>query len=249
MRKFRILMAILLLFSLAIIIYFINEFVKYKFAATIVNTNASIDFAKLRNDGKIHIVIDAGHGGPDPGARNFKLNIFEKDIARKVVDAVMSMIDTNKYTVLETRPKDSNIHRHSRIDLANKFKTDLLISFHCNAFTGGYLNGVEIHLSDSSLNIKDSTSKANPHKKINMGFADTLSKNMAYVFPDMKRNGVVNRKDRIWIIYAGDFPSVLVEWGYINNEKDIAIMQDPVAHQVLARAVWHSINQHFGFEK
>ena len=134
MRKFRILMAILLLFSLAIIIYFINEFVKYKFAATIVNTNASIDFAKLRNDGKIHIVIDAGHGGPDPGAINIKLNILEKNITRKVVDAVMSMIDTTKYTVLETRPNDSNIHRHSRIDLANKFKTDLLISFHCNSF-------------------------------------------------------------------------------------------------------------------
>ena len=59
MRKIRILKAILLVFSLAIIIYFISEFVKYKFAATIVNTSASIDFAKLRNDGKIHIVIDA----------------------------------------------------------------------------------------------------------------------------------------------------------------------------------------------
>ena len=215
-------------------------------ALNIYNTkNATL----FKHDGKIHIVIDAGHGGPDPGARNIKLNVLEKNITRKIVDAMVSMVDTSKYTVLQTRPNDSNIHRHQRIDLATKFKTNLLLSFHCNAFTGGCLNGFEIHISDSCLNPKDSTSKPNPYKQINLGIADTLSKNIAYVFPEMKKGGIYSRKDRIWMIYAATFPSILIEWGYINNKKDIEIMQDPVAHQVLAKAVWHSINQHFGFVK
>lgn len=200
-------------------------------------------------DNKIHIILDAGHGGPDVGAINYKYNIYEKNIARKMVDAVLAIADTSKYSILQTRPLDSNIHRHTRIQLANKFKPDLLLSFHCNSFKDASWNGIEIHISDSSLNYPDTTSKINPHKQINLNIADKLMNNICYSFPNMQRRKIVSRKDRIWIIYAGNYPSVLIEWGYISNKKDIETMKDPEAHKILAEAVWQSVDDYFGIKK
>lgn len=199
-------------------------------------------------DYKIHIILDAGHGGPDVGAINKKQNIYEKNITRQMVDAVIAEADTNRYSILQTRPLDSNIHRHTRILLANKFKPQMLISFHCNSFNNPNWNGIEIHVSDSSLNFPDTTSKINPFKTENNKMAQKLMSNISYAFPNMQPRKIISRKDRIWIIYAGNYPSVLIEWGYISNAKDIEIMKNKEAQKVFADAVWHSINEYFGFQ-
>ena len=240
MRKIKILLFFTIFLSAATgyyYFYFINKNLETK------NTTEFID------DGKIHIAIDAGHGGPDPGAINTSLKIYEKNITRKLVDAIIAMADTSIYNVLQTRPRDSNIHRHQRVDLATKFKADLMISLHCNSLTGGFLKGFEINICDSSLASDNRTSIINPNKNTNTQFADTLSKNIGFAFPKMKNLGTRKRKDRIWVLYAPKFPSLIIEWGYINNKDDIKIIQDSLAHQILAKAVWHSIHQHFGIIK
>jgi N-acetylmuramoyl-L-alanine amidase len=61
----------------------------------------------------------------------------------------------------------------------------------------------------------------------------------------MKNRGIRIRKDRIWMIYAGNFPSILIEWGYISNPDDLAIMKDPNAHKLLAQAIWFTVDKHF----
>lgn len=166
-----------------------------------------------------------------------------------MVDVVVAMVDTSKYTVLQTRPLDSNIHRHNRIELAKKFRTDLLLSFHCNAHTNKSWNGTEIHISDSTVNVYDSSSKSNPYLTQNIKIAAALSKNISTAFPLLKNNGTVHRKDRIWIIYACTFPSAIIEWGYISNAKDIKIMQDSIAQKKLATTVWQAIDEYFEVNK
>ncbi len=239
----------LILLCVCVLVWFIyNDFYKNKSKFKKQNTEDIV----FKDDGKIHIVIDAGHGGNDVGAigRLDKKNVvYEKNIARKVVDIVMSMVDTNKYTVIESRLGDSNTHRHNRVLLAQRFRTDLFLSFHCNANINKTWNGIEIHISDSSLSTKDTTSIPNPNYAINTGFADTLFKDIGRAFPLLKKNKVVHRKDRIWVLYASHFPSIIVEWGYITNKHDLEIMNDPVAQQVLARTVWKSIDEHFGYAK
>lgn len=197
------------------------------------------------SDNKIHIVIDAGHGGPDPGAINKKTGDYEKNICSNIVTELVKMGDTNRYSILQTRPGDSNIHRHDRILMANKFKPNLLLSIHINSFIESYLNGFEIGFSDSSLNIVDSLSKPNPNYNTNKLLSNSLSNNIGYAFPQMKNRGIRVRKDRIWMIYAGEYPSILIEWGYISNLKDLAIIKDPNAHQLLAQSIWKTIDKHF----
>lgn len=199
----------------------------------------------FKNDGRIRIVLDAGHGGPDPGAINKTLNVYEKNVCRKIVDALIQNADTSKYYIIETRPLDSNVHRHDRMVLANYFKPNLLLSIHNNSFLTSKLDGTEISYTDSSLNVLDSTSKPNPHKASCIKLADSLVKNIGYVFPNMTNRGIRVRKDRIWMIYAGDFPSILIEFGYISNPKDIEVLIDPLAHQLLAKAIWYSVDKYF----
>lgn len=218
----------------------------HKQKKAVVSNTDSVQFI---DDQKIHIVIDAGHGGKDVGAINFKQHIYEKTLAKQMADAFTALADTSKYAILVTRTTDSNLHRHNRVWLAQKFRTDLFLSFHCNAHTNKTWNGTEIHISDSTLNIKDSTSKVNPNAGLNTNIATLLSKNIAATFPNLKSNGVVHRKDRIWVIYASTYPSVIIEWGYISNKNDINIMKNPSAQQLLAKAVWQSVDIFFASKK
>ena len=248
---------------LGLLIYFIATDIKKKRIKNITNfvlnemdsTGKSIDSVEFELDNKKHIVIDAGHGGPDCGAIGVMIKskkqreyFYEKNIARQMGDAVMSMVDTSKYTVIETRPADKNINRHTRIKLAEKFKTDLLLSFHCNSFSNKTWNGIEVDICDSSLNVTDTFSRVNPNLSTNENIANALLNNVSATFPKLKKNKVVHRQDRIWMIYAGNFPSVLLEWAYISNQNDLQIMTNALAQKMLARAVWKTIDEYFGFK-
>ncbi len=87
--------------------------------------------------GKFTIVLDAGHGGHDPGAvgRNFK----EKDICLKVVLEVGRLLNENcsDVRVIYTRKTDVYIPLKTRADIANHNKADLFISVHTNAVRRG----------------------------------------------------------------------------------------------------------------
>ena len=239
--KFLVLINVSILFVVGISLAVVKRFFPELMNKTEHHKRASY----FINDGKIHIVVDAGHGGPDPGAINKKTGDLEKNICAMIAAEIVKMADTSKYTILLTRPGDSNIHRHDRMLMAMEFKTNLLLSIHSNSFFQSQLNGFEVGFSDSSLNVKDSLSKANPNYTINKQFSDSLSRNIGYVFPQMKNRGIRIRKDRIWMIYAGNFPSILIEWGYISNPNDLAIMKDPNAHKLLAQAIWFTVDKHF----
>ena len=119
------------------------------FKGWINNYYARKNEKKIIDDGKIHIVLDAGHGGIDVGAigkLKDKKNLYEKDVSRKVVDIMITMIDTSRYKVVETRLGDAYTHRHNRMLLARSFKPNLLVSLHCNSFTNKNWTGTEIHI-------------------------------------------------------------------------------------------------------
>jgi len=90
------------------------------------------------------VVIDAGHGGHDPGnlgTRRYKTT--EKDIALKVALKVGAYIEENlpDVKVIYTRDKDVFVDLQERARIANKAKADLFISIHCDAFTKSSVSG------------------------------------------------------------------------------------------------------------
>lgn len=91
------------------------------------------------------VVIDAGHGGHDPGTIGFS-KTHEKNIALAVSLKVGAYIKENypNVKVIYTRDKDVFVELHERANIANKSKADLFISIHCNAFSSSTVYGTEV---------------------------------------------------------------------------------------------------------
>ncbi|MFM1876798.1 MAG: hypothetical protein RL266_2535, partial [Bacteroidota bacterium] len=95
------------------------------------------------------IVIDAGHGGKDPGNLGTgRYKTKEKDISLDVALRVGGYIKTQfpEINVIYTRSTDVFIGLNERADIANKSKADLFISIHCNAFSKPTSSGVESYV-------------------------------------------------------------------------------------------------------
>jgi N-acetylmuramoyl-L-alanine amidase len=223
-----------------IFIFFVS--CKTKKPPNITATTVLMDTVKVKR--KPLIILDAGHGAIDPGAINDSLQLYEKNVTRKIVDAVIKIIDTNKITVIQTRPADSNIHRHERINLANAYNPDMLLTVHINYHKDTSYNGFEMGIADSlitKMDEKDTISILNPNRIKANKIATALSSKVASLFPKMRNRNIQTRKDRIWMISAGKYPSVLLEFGFISNKNDLLYITDKKAIKKLAGGIVASL--------
>ncbi len=118
------------------------------------HNNASAQEATTRNKVKT-VVIDAGHGGHDPGTHG--VNTLEKTLVLKVALQVGEYIE--KYLpsveVIYTRKDDRFLKLHERADIANKNKADLFISIHANALGRATVYGTETYVMGLHTNDKN----------------------------------------------------------------------------------------------
>lgn len=78
------------------------------------------------------IVLDAGHGGKDPGCVVGKT--YEKDISMNLVNLLQKELKSRGFSIVLTREKDEFVDLSRRAEIANQAQADLFISLHCNAF-------------------------------------------------------------------------------------------------------------------
>ena len=108
-------------------------------------------------DGKFVLVIDAGHGGKDPGAVNGKNQ--EKTINLNVALKMGKLIEENcqNVKVIYTRKNDVFVELYKRADIANKAGADMFISIHTNSAKNKNANGAETYL----LGVEENRTSAN----------------------------------------------------------------------------------------
>ncbi len=94
------------------------------------------------------VVIDAGHGGKDPGAVG--KSSYEKNLTLKISQKVAKALAKNGINVLLTRNKDEFVELRKRAQLANDYKADLFISIHCNASRHSNRKGAEVFILSTS---------------------------------------------------------------------------------------------------
>ena len=106
------------------------------------------------------VVIDAGHGGTDPGNLGHKKSKYqEKDVVLKIALVVGKMLETDKtIKVIYTRKDDTFIELHERGTIAQNSKADLFVSIHCDAFGNASVNGagtfvLGLHENDRNFEI------------------------------------------------------------------------------------------------
>ncbi|SIO36149.1 N-acetylmuramoyl-L-alanine amidase [Halodesulfovibrio marinisediminis] len=188
------------------------------------------------------VMIDAGHGGKDPGAA--KNRIREKDYVLNVAKMLGKKLKAKGFNVLYTRSSDVFIPLEERTAKANVQKVDLFVSLHINASRKSRVNGIETYylnlarsksarriaarenaisekrisdlqfiLTDLMLNSKMQESKA---------LAELVQKSMVKKVRakgwKSKSNGV--RSAPFYVLMGAKMPSILVELGYCSNPTE-----------------------------
>jgi N-acetylmuramoyl-L-alanine amidase len=219
------------------------------------------------------VVIDAGHGGHDPGAISPHGGQLEKDVTLAIAKSVRNeILKSGRVRVALTRDTDKFIVLQDRFQLARKLRADLFISIHADSAespeaTGGTVYTLSEVASDrEAQRLAARENKANIINGVNLGGADAnvssilidltqretmnVSADFAKLLfreaaPNMRIRGNSHRFASFIVLKAPDTPSALFETGYLSNEADVTFLASQSGQGKVARALANAIQVHF----
>jgi len=170
--------------------------------------------------GRFRVVIDPGHGGPDPGAIGIG-STQEKDVVLEISQQVAELLRGRGVDVLLTRTGDIDVDLPPRAQLANGSGADVFVSIHANALSMSRpdVNGLETFYFQSQ---QGRSLAAAIHNSI-MG--------------TVRREDRGVREGRFYVIRATRMPSSLVEVGFLTGADDAPDLMDPAHRRQLALAI------------
>lgn len=216
------------------------------------------------------VVIDAGHGGKDPGA--IGSNGYEKDVTLAAALALKARLErTGRYRVVMTRSADVYVPLETRVPIARKSGADLFISLHADSGPTTSTRGASVYtLADRAVaRSAKLVSKDDWFMKAGLqgdrGVSGILfdltqrsTKNRSAKFAEMLLDRISDgdmmllrrshREAGLAVLLAPDVPAVLLEMGFVNNAEDEAFLRDPAGRARLMNAVGDSIDAYFAQE-
>ncbi|WP_184719461.1 N-acetylmuramoyl-L-alanine amidase [Caulobacter sp.] len=213
------------------------------------------------------IVIDAGHGGKDPGSLG--ANVHEKEVTLAAARALKDRLErSGRYQVVLTRETDTFIPLESRVQIARRADADLFISLHADSGPDASTRGASVYtLSDKGadrvglvLEKDDWLMKANmPGRdravsQILLDLSQRATKNRSAAFAQLllanvgQETALLRRSHRdagFIVLLAPDVPAVLLEMGFITNPDDEAFLTTKSSRKRMVDAVADSIEAYF----
>lgn len=225
------------------------------------------------NNRKHTIVIDAGHGGIDPGAIG-KSGVYEKKITLAVAKRMYDILSKNKkYNVIMTRDDDTFLSLRERVNVGRHAAADLFVSIHADSIGRPNFRGAAVYTlsenasDDEAAELAKSENKSDLIAGVDMSVQDdtvqgilidlaqreTMNFSVRFaemIIPEiaksgMKTRGRSHRFAGFRVLKAPDVPSVLVELGYLSNREDEKILKSSMGQQRLAQAVANAIDRYF----
>lgn len=198
-------------------------------------------------DKEITVVIDAGHGykanNSFTGARSG--DIYEDQINLALAKKIKELNTNNKIKIILTRTTDDNVDLHKRVELARKYKADLFISIHvaamvenANLATGANQeknSGFQIYVSKDRMPVYQKQSEI---------LGSVLQQELNTLYPTHPT--LLKRNVGIWVLDRNICPSVLVECGFLTNEKDRAFITNGKNQEQVAEKILSGINRYLG---
>jgi N-acetylmuramoyl-L-alanine amidase len=219
------------------------------------------------------VVIDAGHGGHDPGSSSADGSADEKDIALAIARAVRDAIrESGRVRVALTRADDRFLALSERREIARALRADLFISIHCDSAPNPAARGASIYtLSETSSDRVAAALAARENKVdvINGIDLSTESDDVSSILIDLARRQTLNGASRftgllqrelapliglkndfhkyagLMVLKAPDVPSVLIETGYISNADDLALLRSPAYRKKIATGISRAVDAQF----
>lgn len=224
-------------------------------------------------DKPIVVVVDAGHGGEDPGAIG-KSGLQEKHVALSVARKLAARINAQPgMRAVLTRDGDYYIGLRERVNIARRHQADLFVSVHCNAFTRRDLRGTAVYVL-SNRGASSEHARWLAHKEnsadlvggvelqgkdnelaavlIDLSQSATMEASFdvgARILGSMSRVNVLQKSDvqqaGFAVLKAPDIPSVLVETAFITNAKEEKLLASAAYQDKLADTMLDGIRGYF----
>ena len=202
------------------------------------------------------IVLDAGHGGIDPGAQNLKLGLSEKNFTLDVALRLRKILELRGWHVLLIRTddhelsKDKKLDLQMRDDLANREKADLFLSIHFNsapeAITGieTYTMAPQFMFSTGDETGDDMTKVAYPSNRLdyaNLLFGEQMHRAL---LKGLKTPDRGFKRGRRAVLRMLDCPGALVECAYLSNDAEARRVATPEFRQQIAEALTDGVQNY-----
>lgn len=218
------------------------------------------------------IVIDAGHGGVDPGTHG-RSGIYEKHITLAAARVLAEKLrQTGRYKVVLTRDRDIFLRLRQRIHLAREAKGDLFMSLHADSIRNPRIRGLSVYTLSENASDKEAALLAEKENKadliagidltaespevtnilIDLAQRETMNQSATFatgLVGELRRKvNLLRRTHRFAgfaVLKAPDIPSVLVELGFLSNKADERNLRSKAYLEKLANALVRGIGQYF----
>ncbi len=214
------------------------------------------------------IVVDAGHGGKDPGAVG-PSNVYEKTVTLKLAKALAKELTRQiGCEVILTRSGDVYLPLEERTAIANKVGADLFISLHANANKSSKPYGIETYYLNFSKNDKAAAvaarengtslkqvsdlelilfdlmanAKINESSRLATGIQESLVQRMSKKYSKVRDLGV--KQGPFYVLLGATMPSVLVETGFISNPREEKRLTSSAFHKSAAEAIAKAVKSY-----
>ena len=211
------------------------------------------------------IVIDAGHGGKDPGARGFA-GVREKDVVLDIAKRVKFFLEGAGVKVIMTRESDTYPTLDQRTVIASDIKVDLFVSIHANSMPSRKTQGIEVYYVKTYTKRDLDEERRQKNEKLYFKDLDSSSnKALLYIVADMMYQlkiaesgklamrlvhdlsedlGTPNRgarHSRYFVVRNTIQPAVLIETGFLTNKQEERKLNSSEYRQKMAESIARSL--------
>jgi N-acetylmuramoyl-L-alanine amidase len=219
------------------------------------------------------VVLDAGHGGHDPGAISPHSGKHEKDVTLAIARAIRDeLLATNRVRVALTRGDDRYLVLEERYGIARRLKADLFISIHADAAPNQEARGASIYTLSEVASDREAArlaareNKSNVINGVNLGehnsdvssiLIDLTQRETMNIASDFARllqreaakvvkfRSDAHRFASFVVLKSPDTPSILFETGFISNQQDSEFLASADGQRKIARGIRDAIQTHF----
>lgn len=233
----------------------------------------ALPLPRVKGDAQLPlVVIDAGHGGVDPGAINPVTGLREKDVTLAIARAIRDkLIATGRVRAALTREDDRYILHRERFGIARRLHADLFISIHCDSVASGSPTGATAYTLSDVASDKEAALLAARENKADVIAGVNLDRNadVSSILIDLTQRETMNasagfarllgreagplmptkanfhRTASLLVLKAPDMPSILFETGYISTPQDAAFLDSREGRDRIAESVKRAVEIHF----
>lgn len=224
-------------------------------------------------DRKYVIVLDAGHGGADPGAVADN-GVYEKVITLAVARELRRQLEeTGRYRVVMTRDRDVQIRLRDRLDLARKERADLFISIHADKIQRRDVRGASIYTLSRTASDAETARLAERENTAGVVAGVDLgseSQEIAGILLDLAMREKMNessllarfledafrrksvrllpnshRSAGFAVLKAPDVPSVLIETGFLSSPAEVKLLTSAEFQRRISSAIVDGVDAYF----